>query len=158
MLNTVLLEGIQPREEEGCFSEVNEAGEINIYLIQDQIPEWLLAFLDNDLQISYLRLNQLPLLTLKFRHMLLTMPIYNQAPTSKQFTLCSLDYPDMRVNKIQRYTLSDKMFTTLRNDVTQLEDNDPSNIYERYDKITENGDDFTVLEQGMQDTLKADVG
>ncbi len=156
-LDSSLLQAVQPREMEGCFAEVNENGEINIYLIQDQMPEWLIAFMDQDLQLAYLALNTLPTLSLKFRHLQLTIPVYNALPSSKQLTLCSIDYPDMRVNKINRYTLSNAIFESIRMDVDRLNDKRSSAIYEMFDLRDENETNFTIFEQGMTDLLKVNM-
>lgn len=153
ILDTAVLEEVQPRAMEGCFAEVNEAGSINIYLIQDQMPEWLIAFMDHDLQLAYLSLNTIPTLSLKFRHLQLTMPIYNAIPHAKRLTLCSLDFPEMRVNKINRYTLSDTMFQSIKSDVDRLNDRTPSAVYELFDLRDENETNFTIFEQGMRDIL-----
>lgn len=146
---------IQPREYEGCFAEVNENGAINIYLIQDQIPEWLLAFLDNDLNLAYLNIEGLPVISMRFRHLQLTMPVYNKVPSSNILTLCSLDYPQMRVNKIKRYALPEPLFEQIKEDVAQLDVRTPSIVYARADAFDENETNFTIFEHGSRATLEA---
>jgi hypothetical protein len=148
------IEALQPRPYEGCFAHINDNRAINIFFIQEQIPEWLLAFLDNDLNISYLCIEGLSVLSLRFRHLFLTMPLYNLAPQNDLLTLCSLDYPQMRVNKIMRYRLPSGLLEQIKNDIEACNPNDAKSVYNRFDAMDESTINQLITDEGQRFVLQ----
>ena len=154
LLDPAAVEAVQPRPFEGCFAHISDNRAINIFFIQEQIPEWLLAFLDNDLSISYLCIEGLPVLSLRFRHLFLTMPLYGRAPQNDLLTLCSLDYPQMRVNKLMRYRLPVELLQQIKSDVEACNPNEAQRVYNRFDAMDEGTINQLITDEGARFELQ----
>lgn len=148
---------LQPRKFEGCFGWVDESGVIDIYLIQDQMPFWLLEFFNSDLTIAFGVRSGVPLLVLRYRHFQVMLPIYNRVPTTDRLNLCILELNGLEVQKINSYRLSEQMSHAIEWAVQTLEHKESESVYEGFDAIRSSEVEADLFERGVCDTLPTEV-
>lgn len=148
---------LQPRKFEGCFGWVNGSGAIDIYLIQDQMPFWLLEFFNSDLTIAFGVRSGVPLLALRYRHFQVMLPIYNKMPKTDRLNLCIIELNGLEVQKINSYRLTEKMSHALELAIGTLEHTESESVYEGFDAIRSSELEADLFERGVCDTLPTQV-
>lgn len=145
---------LQPRAYEGCFAHVDGRGDIDVFLIQDQMQPWLLAFFDHDLKIAFDVFEGIALLSLRYRHYQVTFPVYDGVPTSGILHLCIIGLEGLEVLKINTHTLRSEMSDALIDAVRGMKDEGREAVYARFDTIKAAGREASMFDHGMVDILE----